>query len=241
MTYPLIGLTTYQAKNEANLPIIALLRAYLDALIQAKGIPVLIPANLSKENYRKLYRHLDGIIFTGGGDISLDLFDGEPHHSINGVDPERDSSELSLLELFVKNKKPFLGICRGFQLVNVGMGGTLFTNLEDQMSGVQKHDYYPDFPRSHLAHHVTVVDGSKLADILKEADLFVNSLHHQGAKHIPSSLTPVAYATDGLIEAVELPNHPFGIAIQWHPEWLTDQPVTRRLFQAFVKAASSYK
>jgi putative glutamine amidotransferase len=241
MVYPLIGLTTYQGKNNEELPIVALLQAYVDAISQADGIPVLIPSCLKDRTLAELSDQLDGILFTGGGDIALDRFGGEPHQCVDNVDKIRDSLELSLLETFVKKGKPFLGICRGFQLVNVGLGGTLFTHIEDQMVGALKHDYYPIFPRTYLAHSVKVESGTKLASILGETDLPVNSLHHQGVKKISDFLRPTAYSPDGLVEAAELPDHPFGIAVQWHPEWLPDQQATRQLFKAFVEAASKQK
>jgi putative glutamine amidotransferase len=237
MAYPIIGVTTYQGKNDEDLPIVALLRAYIDALIQAGGVPVLIPSNLTDGGRKAFYGHLDGVLFTGGGDIALNRFSGVQHPRVGNVDAERDSFELNLLETLINDKKPFLGICRGFQVIIVGLGGTLYTHIEDQMPDALKHDYYPNFPRTYLAHRVRVEQDTCLANILGQSDLSVNSLHHQGAKDIPAMLKPVAYAPDGLVEAFELPNHPFGIAVQWHPEWLTDQPTTRRLFRAFVKAA----
>jgi putative glutamine amidotransferase len=241
MAYPIIGVTTYQGKNDEVLPIVALLRAYVDALVQAGGTPVLIPSSLTDGTRWALYGRLDGILFTGGGDIALDRFSGLPHPRVANVDAERDSIELALLDALMSDEKPFLGICRGFQVINVGLGGTLYTHIEDQMPGALKHDYYPNFPRTYLAHKIRVEGGTYLANILSEMDLSVNSLHHQGAKDVSAALKPVAYAPDGLVEAVELPNHPFGIAVQWHPEWLTDQPATRRLFQAFVEATDSHR
>jgi putative glutamine amidotransferase len=240
MAYPIIGITTYQGRNDEDLPIVALLRAYTDALIQAGGVPILIPSNLTDEARKVFSGHMDGILFSGGGDIAAEQFNGIQHPRVNNVDPERDSFEFSLLHTFIHENKPFLGICRGFQVVNVGLGGTLYTHIEDQMPGAIKHDYYPDFPRTFLSHHVGLEETSFLANILGQKDLSVNSLHHQGIKLISPKLKPVAYAPDGLVEGVELPNHPFGIAVQWHPEWLTDQPATRRLFRAFVEAAGGH-
>jgi putative glutamine amidotransferase len=239
MTFPLIGVTTYQGKNDEGLSIVALLRAYTNVLVQAGSVPVLIPSNLSDKAQQILYGRLDGILFTGGGDIALDRFRGIPHPSVNNVDVERDSIELALLERLVLDKKPFLGICRGFQVIVVGLGGTLYTHIEDQKPESLKHDYYPNYPRNFLAHNIRVCIGTRLWKILKQENFHVNSLHHQGAKIIPPVINPVAYAPDGLVEAIELQNHPFGIAVQWHPEWLPDQPETRRLFRAFIKASSS--
>src|SRR5450759_1249784 len=239
MMQPIIGVTTYQGKNDDGFAIIALQRAYVDSLIQAGSVPVLIPSCLPSETFGPLLDRLDGILFTGGGDIAVNLYGGKPHPRISDVDPERDSFELSLLELFIKNEKPFLGICRGFQMINVALGGTLYTDIEDQKRGAIKHDYYPECPRSYLAHKVDLKAGTRLAKIMGETDISVNSLHHQGAKDISWELIISAIAPDGLVEAVELPDHPFGIAVQWHPEWLKDQPVMRSLFTALVEAASS--
>jgi len=241
MAYPIIGVTTYHGKNDEGFPIVALLRAYVDALVQAGGTPLLIPSSLTDGALWALYGHLDGILFTGGGDIALDRFNGLPHPRVANVDIERDSIELALLDAVMRDEKPFLGICRGFQVINVGLGGTLYTHIEDQIPGALKHDYSPNFPRTYLAHKIRVEGGSYLANILSETDLSVNSLHHQGAKDVSAALKSTAYALDGLVEGVELPNHPFGIAVQWHPEWLTDQLATRRLFHAFVVAADSYQ
>jgi putative glutamine amidotransferase len=237
MAYPIIGVTTYQGKNEENLPIVALGRAYVDALVQAGGVPVLIPSRLKNGTIQALYNHLDGILFTGGVDIDPGRFNGEPDLHVGNVDAERDSIEFALLETLSQDEKPFLGICRGFQVINVGLGGTLYTHIEGQMPNALKHDYYPNFPRTFLAHKIRVEGCTRLGNILGQTELFVNSLHHQGAKDIPAVFKPVAYAPDGLVEAVELPNHPFGIGVQWHPEWLTDQASTQRLFRAFVEAA----
>jgi putative glutamine amidotransferase len=157
------------------------------------------------------------------------------------VDLERDSIELSLLDSFINTGKPFLGICRGFQMINIGLGGTLYTDIEDQKPGALKHDYYPNYPRTYLAHKVEVKGGTRLAKILGETDILVNSLHHQGAKDLPAGLIQSAWAPDGLVESVELPDHPFGLAVQWHPEWLMDQPIMGRLFSALVEAANKYQ
>ena len=238
MPLPLIGLTTYNDKNQYGFPIAALMHKYILAVSEAGGTPVLIPSGLTEEARLSLLERLDGILFTGGGDIATETFGGEPHPSLVSVDPARDTLELALLQAAASDGKPFLGICRGFQLVNVALGGTLYTDLADQMPGALKHDYYPDRPRDYRAHQVKVDEGSRLGQILGEPVIDVNSMHHQGAKDLAAALKPVACAPDGLVEAVELPGHPFGLAVQWHPEWLTDQPAIRRLFEAFVEACS---
>lgn len=237
ITRPLIGLTTYTSKNEYGNPVVALATHYLHAVLQAGGMPVLIPNLLAEAEWRELYEHLDGIIFTGGGDIETGIFNGVDHPKVGGVDPARDTLELPLLRATADDGKPFLGICRGLQVVNVALGGTLFTDIADQLPGAAQHDWHEGFPRTHLAHPVRVEEGSRLAQLLNDPLPGVNSLHHQGIKNLAPGLTASAYAPDGLVEAVELPGHPFGLAVQWHPEWLVEHESARRLFQAFVNAA----
>jgi len=241
MTLPVIGLTAYRGLNGKDSPIVALMESYLFAVTEAGGVPVLVPPGLSDAASRELYTRLDGILLTGGGDIAPERFGGQPHPKIGDVDPERDAVEFSLLSGAVDRKKPFLGICRGFQVVTVGLGGTLYTHLPDQFPGALEHDYEKNHPRDYLAHPVNVTQGSRLAQALGEIRLSVNSLHHQGAKELPPALMPVAWSPDGLVEAVELTGHPFGIGVQWHPECLPDQPAARRLFKAFVEAADRCK
>jgi putative glutamine amidotransferase len=241
MSSPLIGVTAYQGINEDGYPITALQRAYIDAVKNAGGVPILLPCGLNKNAYQDLFQRLAGILFTGGGDIDTETYNGVQHPRVSNVDSERDFLEFSLLKLLVDEGKPFLGICRGFQILVVGLGGSLYTHIEDQMTGSIKHDYYPNFPRTYLAHRVQVEGRSRLAEILGQTEIFVNSLHHQGAKDIPVCLKPVGYAPDGLVEAVELTNHPFCLAVQWHPEWLVDQLATQELFRVFVEAAFHYQ
>ena len=237
MAQPIIGITTSQGMNEEGLPVASLMRAYIDAMIDAGGIPILIPSNLSNEASITLCDRVGGVLFSGGGDISIERFGGEFHPRISGVDHERDSLELSILGKLIERGKPLLGICRGCQVINVRLGGTLYTHISDQMPNALKHDYYPGYPRTYLAHTVRVDNGTHLAQILGDVELSVNSFHHQGVKDIPEGLKPVAHTSDGLVEAFELKDHPFGLAVQWHPEWLTNQETSRRLFRAFVEAA----
>lgn len=237
MSQPIIGITTYNGRTKEDLPAIILLRVYVEAIMQAGGVPVLIPSELDESDWMELYLRLDGILLSGGGDIAVERYNGLPHPRVDGVDEARDALEFGLLNSAIKEGKPFLGICRGSQVVNVGLGGTLYTHVEDQHPDALKHDYFPNFSRNRLSHPVRVEEGSRLAEIVGEPVLQVNSLHHQGIKDLAPRLKPIAYAPDGLIEAVELSDHPFGLAVQWHPEWLTDQQPTRSLFKAFVNSA----
>lgn len=235
MSKPMIGITTYNTVNKFDRDIAAVQHTYIRAVAQGGGIPVLIPAILDDENRMDLYSRLQGVLFSGGGDISLKYFKGEDHPRIDGVDDARDVTEISLLKRSVEDGKPFLAICRGIQVMNVALGGSLFTHIPDQVRTDLQHDQ-DEFTT--LAHVVDIAEDSRTAEIFGETLLRVNSLHHQGLKDVASSLKVVGHAPDGVIEAVELPGHPYAIGVQWHPEWLTDQPVTRRLFKSFVDASS---
>jgi putative glutamine amidotransferase len=233
---PLIGITTNQSQNTYGQPTIMLMQAYVNAVIQAGGVPVLIPSLIAEDGWDAAYSRLDGILFSGGGDISLEYFSGEPHPRIDDVDLARDSIELKFVHAAATDGKPFLGICRGCQAVNVALGGTLYTHIPDQLPNALDHDY-PGNKRTVLVHEVKIEEGTRTAEIYSEPIIKVNSLHHQGLKDIAPSLRVAGHSPDGLIEAIELPDHPFGLAVQWHPEWLTDQESTRNLFRKFVEAA----
>jgi len=237
MAKPLIGITTRNNKDSNGHPVTALQHSYINAVVQAGGMPVLIPSMLAEEDFLDLYSRLEGILFSGGGDVSLEYFNGINHPRIGEVDQQRDTTEISLMRTAVKDGKPILGICRGAQVMNVALGGTLYTHIHDQLQGALDHDYPGDLRRV-LVHPVNVDETTRSAEIFGETLLNVNSLHHQGLKDIAPSLRVAGHAPDGLVEVVEIPDHPYAVAVQWHPEWLTDQLPTQRLFRSFVEAAS---
>jgi len=235
MPRPLIGITTGSIQSSSGHPMTALQRSYTDAVIGAGGLPIPVPSCYPEEVLSELYSRLDGILFSGGGDIAAEHFNGDRHPSITRVDPDRDLTELTLLRSAAEDGKPFLGICRGIQVMNVALGGSLYTHIPDQLPNALDH---PGTRYRELVHLVNVDESAHLAGILGETLLHVNSLHHQGVKDPAPCLRPAGYSPDGLIEAVELPGHPYAIGVQWHPEWLTDQPAVQRLFKSFVDAAS---
>ena len=124
-------------------------------------------------------------------------------------------------------------------MVNVALGGTLYLHLPDQFSNMIKHNYHSGSDREFLAHDVDINHDSILYRIIQDNCIPVNSLHHQGIKQLAPTLIPSATTSDGLIEAIELKDYQFGLAVQWHPEWLLDHPANTKLFQAFVDASSS--
>jgi putative glutamine amidotransferase len=233
---PVIGITTNQSQNANGQATIVLMQSYVNAVMQAGGVPVLIPSLIAHDGWAEVYSRLDGILFSGGGDIGLEFSPGEPHPRIDGVDLLRDSIEIKLIQAAASDGKPFLGICRGCQVINVALRGTLYTHIPDQLPNSLDHSY-PGNMRTALVHEIKFEEGTRMAEIFGEPIISVNSLHHQGLKEIAPSLRVAGRAPDGLVEAVELSDHPFGLAVQWHPEWLTDQPSTRNLFRKFVEAA----
>jgi putative glutamine amidotransferase len=236
LSKPLIGITTRNGKDPDGHPLTALQHTYTKAVLQAGGLPILIPSILAEEDFRELYSRVSGILFSGGGDISLEYFDGPNHPRIGEVDKARDVTEISLMQAAVNDGKPILGICRGAQVMNVALGGTLYTHIQEQLKGALDHAYPGDLRRV-LVHPVNMDKSTRSAEIFGETLLNVNSLHHQGLKDIASGLRVAGYAPDGLVEVVEISDHPYAISVQWHPEWLIDQLPMQKLFKSFVDAA----
>jgi putative glutamine amidotransferase len=231
MHRPIIGITqSSQPHYLRTLQNILIREAYNLAIQNAGGIPVKVEPNTPQTSPT----HLDGILFSGGGDINPLIYGDMDDEFALGIDDDRDRLELDMLRQAVDNNIPFLGICRGLQLINVALGGNLYRDLSRLRTSSISHDWHPS--RKYLAHPVSVVPKSLLDQFGFETNHSVNSLHHQGIRSIGNSLTPIAYASDGLIEAFELTGHPFGLAVQWHPEWLTSQQSARCLFESFIHA-----
>ena len=239
MTAPLIGITTYRTHNRYGNPQICLSEAYISSLAQAGALPVLVPLGLSESALEALLARLDGILFSGGGDVEPEHYGSQPHPLVDNVDPDRDRVELHLIQKTVAAGQPFLGICRGLQVINIALGGTLYEDILDQKPGSLQHSTPDDLPRNHLAHPVRLESDSQISKILDHPEVQVNSSHHQGIRRLASDLKPTAYAPDGLIEAFELPTVQYGLAVQWHPEWLQEHLPMQALFRSFVQACSS--
>lgn len=237
---PLIGITVHRRDSDVGRQdLLALMPQYVESVQHNGGLPVLVPLGLADDELRGLFERLDGLVISGGGDMQPLLAGAQPHESIYGVDPDRDRTEVNLIRWSAQTEKPFLGICRGVQVMNVALGGTLYADIAAQAPARSlKHNWFPGFPRSMLAHPVAVVEETRLAGILGAPILDVNSLHHQAIKDLAAGAEAAAHAPDGIIEAIELPGHKFAVGVQWHPEWLQDLPAMRRLFAALVDAAS---
>lgn len=235
MQKPLIGLTTSRMPNPYKRPAFGVNEPYANSITNAGGLPILLPLNLSNDDLDSLLPRLDGILFTGGNDIDPRQYGNPPHPKVDGVDADRDSMEMHLVQTIIHICRPFLGICRGCQVINVALGGNLYEDLLEQFPGALQHDHH-DQPRNYLAHEVKIDSNSRLAQIIKSDAARVNSLHHQGVRKLAQSLLPTAVSPDGLMEAFELSSYPFGLAVQWHPEELQEYKPMRRLFEVFVQS-----
>lgn len=241
MSAPLIGITTFRTKVVRGDYQISLYEAYFQAVEQAGGIPLLIPTGLTETSLSELVDVLDGLLLSGGGDIETVRFAGKAHPNVREVDIERDNLEFTLVKLAIKADLPLFGICRGLQVMNVALGGTLYSDIEDQYTDAQRHNYYPGYPQNYPAHSINIVKDSLLARILGATIIKVNSVHHQGIKRIASELIPTAFADDKMVEAVELVDYVFGLGVQWHPEWMLEFQPMQALFKSFVQAADAVK
>jgi putative glutamine amidotransferase len=227
---PLIGITTY-GRDEGNR--FTLPGEYVDAVRRAGGIPLLIPAGESRVD--QVLATLDGLVLAGGGDLCPTLYGGAMHETIYMVDSERDSSELEMARTVIQAGFPTLAICRGAQLVNIALGGTLHEHLPDVVGEEIPHRLPPREP---VEHRVTVDADSRLAAVMGETDVSTASWHHQAIRDVAPSLTVTARAPDGTIEAVEAREHPWLLAVQWHPELTAARDThQQRLFDALVETA----
>jgi putative glutamine amidotransferase len=197
------------------------------------------------ETLRSIYERLHGLFLTGGVDVNPGRYGEAPSEQCGRTDPDRDAVEIQLLEWAMADRKPVLAVCRGFQVVNVACGGSLYQDVSSQVPTAIKHDYFPtesgDPSRDYLAHEVRVELATRLGRCLGSERAVVNSMHHQGIKTLAPSLAASAWSPDGLIEGIEGTNGQFLVAVQWHPEELIEQPGQRRLFTEFLAAAAAWK
>lgn len=219
---------------------------YVQVLAQLGAVPILIPLLTNDEQtLREIYERLDGLFLTGGVDVDPARYGEAKADRCGRTDVDRDAVEFQLLHWAMRDSKPVLAVCRGFQVVNVACGGTLFQDVPSQCPTMIKHDYFPPESgtpgRDYLAHEITVSPTTRLGACLDAEKATVNSMHHQGIKTLAPNLTASAWAPDGLIEGIEGKNGHYLVAVQWHPEEITNQPGQRRLFTEFLAAAAARK
>lgn len=228
-----IGITTYARDEEGRYSIPGL---YLDAVRAAGGIPILLtPGETQVES---LLSQVNGLLLAGGGDVNPDRYGSSGHPEVYAVDEERDVLEFKLVSWALEQQLPLLGICRGLQVINVALGGTLIEHLPDVIEDKTAHCLVPRAPTEHA---IELAADSRLAGIYQETHFSAASWHHQAIGDVAPGLTIVGRAPDGTIEALEMANHPELIAVQWHPELTAaTDPIQQRIFATFIEICRQY-
>lgn len=230
---PLIGITASH-RNEFNAYYSP--KNYSKAIIEAGGIPFILPITSEEEIIEQNITWIDGLLLAGGGDPDPQLFDEEPHPDLGTIDPYRDSFEIALTKKALQNETPLLGICRGCQILNVAAGGTMIQALEGQKDEIVKHRQ--DAPFHYPTHTVTIDEETFLYQIVRTTELRVNSSHHQAIKDVSPDFIVSARSKDGIIEAIEAKEGNFALGVQWHPEAMFEKHnVFLKIFKEFVGAA----
>ena len=239
---PMIGISPSAVPYEADhgsFRRYASMTAYADAIAAAGGIPVVLP--FVPGDVPALVDRLDGVVLSGGADISPSRFgDQDVHPDTYDVDPMRDEFELSLVHEALGREKPVLAICRGIQVLNVALGGTLHQHVPDAFSGLVHRQHHANIPADQPGHEVIVTPGTALARTVGCERLPVNSFHHQGLKALATDLIATAVSEDGLVEAVEHRTRPNVLGVQWHPELMASTSVAQAsLFRNLVRDAAT--
>jgi putative glutamine amidotransferase len=230
---PLIGITGRKDTSARllNSPMFSVGQTYVRAIQNAGGTPVIVPPVLKDADWGTILNRLDGILLSGGEDIAPAHYNQSPAAWMGGVDDERDRSELGLVRAILGHRLA----------LNVALGGELYQDITAQVSDAIEHAYVPGRPMENIVHSVSVKPDSQLADILEGTEHDVNSAHHQAVSKPGAGLRIVARAPDGVIEALEMPDYPFCISVQWHPEAMVKvSPTMTPLFEAFVRVASAH-
>ncbi|WP_422123794.1 gamma-glutamyl-gamma-aminobutyrate hydrolase family protein [Planococcus sp. X10-3] len=228
---PVIGITARVEKDQTY----TLDPVYGQAILKSGGLPLIVPI-VDEEDIPLLCERLDGLIVTGGGDINPTLYGEEPHPSLGAVYPGSDLYEKELILEFLKLDKPFMGMCRGMQMLNVALGGTNYQDLDAEYEG-KLYQHLQLAMRTHRTHSVELEEDSLLYQIMGEKEFHVNSFHHQAVRDVSNKLRVAARAKDGMVEALESNDYQFVMGIQWHPEEfaLQGDQASINIFDRFVE------
>lgn len=212
-----------------------MLPGYMDGIDQAGGLPVVLHMTSDADRIEQLCSLCSGFLFTGGHDVSTDIYGEEPIPGKVAACRKRDEMETKVLDIALAEDKPVLGICRGIQFINAALGGSLYQDLPLQHPSGVDHHMSPPYDRA--VHKVRLLSGTPLAELLGIEETGVNSYHHQAVKKLSEKLTAMAISEDGLTEAAYMPGKKYVWALQWHPEfsYKTDGN-SRKIFRSFVEA-----
>ena len=241
---PLILATTSTDAESRRTQHVLLGSPYLLAIEQPGATPVLVTPTHGEEARAQLLELAHGLVLTGGEDVAPSRYGEQPHPELGTVNFARDEMEFTLLRGALERRMPVLAICRGMQLLNVALGGTLYQDLPSQLGGDLIHEQ--DAAVNDRWHHARVEEDSRMAEIFGSPTLHINSFHHQGIKDVAPALRARAWAEDGLVEAIEAPDYPWVFGVQWHPERGEAEIIQdrrhpdRRLFWAFAQACREY-
>ena len=219
LSAPVIGIPGYWHESEAILghQATAVPDSYIRALSKINAVPLIIPVLQSRRILEQFFQMIDGLLLIGGPDLHPVHYHQAKHPGLRKVTLARDNMEMQVSLWALEADLPIMAICRGIQVLNVAAGGTLWQDIATQLPNTTKHDYYPDYPKNFLAHIVKLMPDSRLAEVIGDDDVSVNSLHHQAIDKLGQGLRTVGYAPDGIIEAVEGVDAKWIVGVQWHP------------------------
>ncbi len=230
---PIIGITPDVERIPPGSPqdggeqALFLFTRYSESIVEAGGIPLVLPPTASRAAIRKVLSRLDGLVISGGGfDIHPKRYGEKPIEGLGAIKGDRTDFELELIDQALERELPVLGVCGGAQAINVALGGTLYQDIPTQLPGALIHRQKSRGKPS--GHWIKIHEGTQLRRIVRREKLKVNSTHHQAVKELGKDLIVNATSKDGLIEGIESPKHPFLIGVQWHPEALARKNAFQR-------------
>jgi putative glutamine amidotransferase len=225
----IIGVTPLWDEEKKS---IWMLPGYLDGIRNAGGIPVILPLTTSQEDASALLMKFDGLLMTGGQDVNPLLYGQTATDQCCAICRERDEMETFFFREAIEQNTPILGICRGLQMINVLLGGTLYQDIPSETES--KINHHMESPYDRACHQVRLMPGTGLHRLIQVEDMGVNSYHHQAVKDLGAGLEVMAKSEDGIVEAVSLPLKKFVWAVQWHPEYDLTKSSSQKIFRAFV-------
>jgi putative glutamine amidotransferase len=243
---PLIAITTSELRKPGSSEVatpahsqepggrrdLALALAYPGAVARGGGAPMIVPPFAHEDDVETILDRVDGVVISGGPDIHPCLYGQDEHPKLGPIDIGLDRFELGFVRRALERDLPLLGICRGAELLNVARGGTLLQHVDGHRQTEEARV---------ATHDVRIEEGSRLADVLGETEVGVNTFHHQAVDKLGGGVRAVAWSEDGLVEAIELAGPEFAIGVQWHAEAMIDTPHHCALFAKFASAAARYR